>query len=432
MKQIELDELVEQLFGARTGASGWRRGIEEKAPELVAKVAALLPLLEQVTSKTECSTRQWPGIWIAVERETVAEVERRYSEDDPDELNDYLAMEYPHATKWLRAGCYIDNDEFGIFLYPDSIQFAVRPDTDVILLPFPAAKHRVELQAFIDWLIPEIEQRLHAFFRDPDGFRSELERTLPERERLGRVQRCVYWEYASTTKRLIKDELTKAEIDTFIAIASELREAPALRNMTLRDFLNACAVAYEGAGYDLKTLDVVAQYRRMADGRDEGLLSIDLDSPSALRHWFESRPQGGHPWEIVRGGNTTHISLYLVPTEDERFRLQLAGTATTRGAEVAKMVLALHHAKVSFELADVDFHVLRAKGSDWIGIVPSACGVGGTGAADLFPENWGVHDTTDHSLLDEYPELRTHTEWLPLEHLKRRANFQQPRASSDI
>jgi hypothetical protein len=152
----------------------------------------------------------------------------------------------------------------------------------------------------------------------------------------------------------LSNKKSKAEIDTFIAIASELRAAPALRGVTLRDFLNACAVAYEGAGYGIKILNIVAQYRRMADGRDEGLLSIDLDSPTALRHWFESRPQGGHPWEIVRGGNTTHISLYLVPTEDERFRLRLAGSATTRGAEVAKMALALHHAKVSFELADVD------------------------------------------------------------------------------
>ncbi len=242
----------------------------------------------------------------------------------------------------------------------------------------------------------------------------------------------MYWECASTTKRLIKDELTEAEIDTFISIASELREAPALRRVTLRDFLNACAVGYKGAGYGIEMLDIVAQYRCMADGRDEGLLNIDLDSPTALRHWFESRPQSGHPWEIVRGGNTTHISLYLVPTEDERFRLRLAGTATTRGAEVAKMALALHHAKVSFELADVDFHVLRAKGSDWIGIVPSACGVGGTGAANLFPENWGIHDTTDHSLLDEHPELRAHTEWLPLEHLKRRASVHHPRTSSTI
>jgi hypothetical protein len=281
-------------------------------------------------------------------------------------------------------------------------------------------------------LIPEIEQRLREFLRDPDGFRSELEQTIPVRERLGRVQRKVYWEYASITHRLIRDELTENEIETFIAIAPELREASALRNMTLRDFLNACAVAYEGAGYDLKALDVVSQYRRMADGRDEGLLDIDLDSSTDLRRWFENRSRGGHPWEIVRGGNTTHISLYLLPTEEERFQLRLAGSATTRGAEVVKMSLALHHANVSFELADVDLHVRRSKGLDWIGIVPTAYGYSGRGAADLFPENWNVYDTTDHSLLDEHPEIREHAEWLPLEHLERRANAHHPRTTRDI
>jgi hypothetical protein len=85
------------------------------------------------------------------------------------------------------------------------------------------------------------------------------------------------------------------------------------------------------------------------------------------------------------------------------------------------MALALHRAKVSFELTDVDFHVLRAKGLDWIGILPTACKFGGAGTANLFPEDWGVYDMTDHSLFDEYPELRVHTEWLPLEHLERRA-----------
>jgi hypothetical protein len=63
------------------------------------------------------------------------------------------------------------------------------------------------------------------------AFGAELERTLPERERLGRVQRRVYWEYASATTRLIKDELTEAEIDAFTAISSDLREASALRGM---------------------------------------------------------------------------------------------------------------------------------------------------------------------------------------------------------
>ena len=74
---------------------------------------------------------------------------------------------------------------------------------------------------------------------------------------------------------MIKDELTEAEIDTFIAIASELRAAPALRGVTLRDFLNACAVAYEGAGYGIKILNIVAQYRswRLDEMRDSSALT---------------------------------------------------------------------------------------------------------------------------------------------------------------
>ena len=27
--------------------------------------------------------------------------------------------------------------------------------------------------------------------------------------------------------------------------------------------------------------------------------------------WLENHERGGHPWEICRGGNSTHISLYV-------------------------------------------------------------------------------------------------------------------------
>jgi hypothetical protein len=43
---------------------------------------------------------------------------------------------------------------------------------DAILLPSAAGNQQAKLLTLIDWLIPEIEQRLSEFLRDPDGFRS--------------------------------------------------------------------------------------------------------------------------------------------------------------------------------------------------------------------------------------------------------------------
>ena len=49
------------------------------------------------------------------------------------------------------------------------------------------------------------------------------------------------------------------------------------------------------------------QYALHADGRDEGLSKLDGDSPEAFARWLKERPRTGHPWEVCRGGNSTHI-----------------------------------------------------------------------------------------------------------------------------
>ena len=97
--------------------------------------------------------------------------------------------------------------------------------------------------------------------------------------------------------------------------------------MTGNDFLAACALGYEACGYDVcgndgERLLLDELYIRYADGRDEGLTGkgsglfsgpgIDLSSPEAWEAWFFDRTRrGGHPWEVCRGGNSTHVSLVV-------------------------------------------------------------------------------------------------------------------------
>ena len=57
-------------------------------------------------------------------------------------------------------------------------------------------------------------------------------------------------------------------------------------------------------------------YKRYADGRCGALHEIDPDSPDEFLLWLDrktpcTRDCGDHPWEIKRGGNTTHIDLYV-------------------------------------------------------------------------------------------------------------------------
>ena len=73
-----------------------------------------------------------------------------------------------------------------------------------------------------------------------------------------------------------------------------------------------------------------AKYRKMAYGRDEGLVDIAGDPEKAFDDWYcDKSHRGGHPWEICRGGNSTHISL-IVHKKKEGWQLYLAGSRITK------------------------------------------------------------------------------------------------------
>ena len=75
------------------------------------------------------------------------------------------------------------------------------------------------------------------------------------------------------------------------------------------------------------------------------------------------------PWEICRGGNSSHISLYVM--EDEQgYYLQLAGSAWTRTIETVIFFLALHRDGLPVTILDVDILKERLTGTEKIGVVP--------------------------------------------------------------
>lgn len=45
-------------------------------------------------------------------------------------------------------------------------------------------------------------------------------------------------------------------------------------------------------------------------GFNEAIASKDPDDPEAFHAWLHDYSRGGgHPWEVCRGGNSTHVSL---------------------------------------------------------------------------------------------------------------------------
>ena len=130
---------------------------------------------------------------------------------------------------------------------------------------------------------------------------------------------------------------------------------------------------YAANNYDGQAFALKAQYYRHADGRDDGLKKIDPDSAEAFAGWLENREKGGHPWEVCRGGNSTHVSLYvgLGRVAEGCYHLALAAKSYGRCVEAIKFYLALKHAGLPVIIYGAEFIKKRLLGLERVGIVPN-------------------------------------------------------------
>lgn len=118
-------------------------------------------------------------------------------------------------------------------------------------------------------------------------------------------------------------------------------------------------------------------YKLYADGRHEGLLDIDPSSGKEFADWIDGahpkREGGGHPWEIKRGGNTTHIDLSVSRPSlyrKDSFKVELRGESIGRMVETIRMFLAIHETKMPISIANPESVRKRLLAQDNIGIIP--------------------------------------------------------------
>lgn len=109
----------------------------------------------------------------------------------------------------------------------------------------------------------------------------------------------------------------------------------ALASISLSTYLNYCRMAYlanlnKYKSHVSKEMSGLEMYKAMADGRHEGLVDLPEDSTEAIIKWYHSSRFGGHPWEICRGGNTTHIALGILEERGKWFILSGQNGATLR------------------------------------------------------------------------------------------------------
>jgi hypothetical protein len=183
----------------------------------------------------------------------------------------------------------------------------------------------------------------------------------------------------------IDKDLGKKKVQSFINLVESgyfLDDKNTSReSMTANDFFEYCKIAYLAGQRKEDKVDANLSgkelYQHYADGRHEGLTEIDGNSLEEFSDWLDGKhpkkSSGGHPWEIKRGGNTTHIDLVVSRSryrEDGPFTVSLHGPASTRLKETICMFLGIHDAGLPITIVNPEGIRKRLLAQDNIGIIP--------------------------------------------------------------
>jgi hypothetical protein len=416
-----------------------------------ALVNAMDPLFRLLAPLKPClKNDEAKVLWITVPRGSIEDWESFDDAKEYDEVKTYAEYEdlwkeyYPDEVKWYRLVLCENKED-----RPSNRYRAVAIDNTAIVNADLSKGTHAETwfteEPVVDLLPLLVEAARKSMDLLKEGtYNDFVSKNLPCQHRIGVLKRSDAWRVvpdARDTYWKNMDEETYRAFKSCLPTNAEDRIGR-LHSFTANDFFRACYLGYKACGYNLTGMSPEQAYLRYADGRDEGLTGtgfglnegpgIDFDSPSAWDNWYNSSRGGGHPWEVIRGGNSTHVDLYVVNDSRELgYLLQLGKISEKEYEERAakagyyfelagiyrewesiRFFVALRSAGLPVVLNDADEIATKFDGTGYIGIVPhrmipAYC-------ESLYPEKYGrVVDFMN--LFDEDKDLLPYVEWLPEE-----------------
>lgn len=316
---------------------------------------------------------EFRSFWFEVPRgniEDFGNYEEYLEEEEVSNYEEFVNIwkdYYPEETKWY---------EFAVKNYNNVYYFFI--DSKLTLqvnLTEERTKKEYYSSIFIELLQEIVLSTLNNIKADVVGYNDHVNSSLSFDRRFGRMLRNDYWSIFQEENLAFRNHLSNEDFYVLESIVNQTLESGlnlTLNKLTAGDFFNYCRMGYVANDYfkgDNKILSVNEMYKIMADGRDEGLTDLQLDSEADFLDWFKQKSGLGHPWEICSGGNSTHISLYVHLSENG-WQLILDGSSFSRVLETVKMAIALYKNNVPFTL-NKSVEILRMiTGVDYIGIVP--------------------------------------------------------------
>ena len=420
------------------------------APELVAAMEPVFDSLKELAPLDE--DEEAKAIWLQIPRGTIDDY---YSYEDMFEYGEVRSREeydarwreeYPDDTYWYRLVIVESFNKDGslsfraIGLGNKTIISADmdRQDTPDHNLSDEAA---VILCGLITQAVPESLEKLRK-----GTYNQEVRERLPYWFRTGVIRRNILYERCPEWGKDRYEGLAPETVAEFRRLlesgVNDKQKIGRIQRFTANDFFRACAGGYRALGYDCGTLSPSELYLRYADRRDEGLTGtgyglnegpgIDFDDPEAWDKWYFGKRGGGHPWEVIRGGNSTHVDLCVchdghelevelkldrITEAEYNERIKSAGYYFTisgkhRPLEAVTFYVAMSAAGLPVILYDAEEILARFDGSGYVGIVPHH--IIPKYCEGMFPSSYGRVIDFMHVDDEDMEVLRDAIEWLPV------------------
>ena len=384
--------------------------------------AVVIEGLRRVFSAAEmledCGGDEARALWLELPCGSYQEFAGQFDEDDTPMDEQEWNDDYPSGTGWFHVVVTRYRSSIGLAINDQPLTVTSDEQLGIPIEHWPDPRLR-QVVSWLEGSIPDAVDSVRT-----GRYNDHVAQSLPYRKRLGKIRRASWWTISPASKEWHLGDFSADEADRlYETIAQRVHgmRKERLPEMTVDAFLSACQIGYRATRADgFDTLTARELYQRHADGRHDGLLDLDPTSPEAFVAWNDSGFKGGHPWEILRGGNSTHVSLQVCH-DDAGWWFIVAGASAGRSVESARIFLALVATGLPVELVQGSNIATMLIGADDIGIVPDY--IFPRYCQSLFPgENLNdfmnlPHDLSDQTVARAY--------WYPVPLVR-------PRESSDI
>ncbi|HBG25596.1 MAG: hypothetical protein A2Y10_04905 [Planctomycetes bacterium GWF2_41_51] len=370
----QIDGIIERYAGTDFGTYN-RRNNSCVSKKITAILEQLHQSLQVIQPQLDGQDKVW-SLWIRSKRGPMSAFinKEEYEEmiesgeiKNRAELKSLSESYYPEEIIWHKVSFRVYQNIY-IFIFEPKLVFQLNIETGQISgISFEDDK----LVAFLLWVQSNIKTEILTASRDIDAYNEYIIDNLPLHKRFGKIKRLELWEHIPEIERL-DVALGETHLRQFEIALSKMDTEAVIPAMTADKFFHYCQLCYDANGYfkNKQSETSRSKYKKMADGRNAGLIDIPGNSEKAFSDWYRDKSHiGGHPWEICKGGNSTHISL-IVQKKPHGWQLYLAGSSRVRVVETARMTIALSENKIPFVLADAQELLQMLKGTDYCGIVP--------------------------------------------------------------